>query len=308
MQQKGIRFLLCQEDEERWDLLRSMNRLRKGAWLLLGAVLLLLSGVGVNARAAGQLSFVDVTQNEDQLDVKVEVKDNPGIWGLKLKVDYDTSLLNLTKVDNGTVFPIEDVTLPADYETSPLVYLATKNALQNSSENGTLLVLHFKLQKDAAAGAYPLSMKVDQAINVDGQEVSLNVSELCLKAESDKQGDVTITASDQPEDIKASKQAQSLRNKASDKTEKKEEVTEGKQTQNEAAEEKNSSKEKVSAKNTSSNAENGAEEDKGEKRDAAKTTSKGKMAVTIVSIVVILSGVAAWLIRNNKKERGEKKE
>ena len=269
--------------------------------------MLLLSVVSVKAKTAGQLAFTDVTQSGDQLDVKVNVKDNPGIWGLKLKVAYDTSLLNLTKVDNGTVFPIEDVTLPADYETSPLVYLATKNALQNSTENGTLLVLHFQVQKDVAAGAYLLSMKADQAINVEGQEVSLNVGELCLKAELNKKKDVTITASDQPEDIKASKQAQSLKDKTSDQTEKKEEVTEEKKTQSEAVEEKDSSKEQISAKDSSSDKENGNEKDKGEKRDTAKTTSKGKLAVAIISVVVILSGVAALLIRNNKKERGEKK-
>lgn len=308
VQQKGDRFFYYRKDGERWDLLRSMNGRRKGVWLLLGATLLLLSVVSVKAKTAGQLTFTDVTQSGDQLDVKVNVKDNPGIWGLKLKVAYDTSLLNLTKVDNGTVFPIEDVTLPADYETSPLVYLATKNALQNSTGNGTLLVLHFQVKKDAAAGAYLLSMKADQAIDVEGQEVPLNVGELCLKAELNKKKDVTITASDQPEDIKASKQAQSLKDKTSDQTEKKEEVTEEKKTQSEAVEEKDSSKEQGSAENFSSDKENGNEKDKGEKRDTAKTTSKGKLAVAIISVVVILSGVAALLIRNNKKERGEKKE
>lgn len=85
-------------------------------------------------------------------------------------------------------------------------------------------------------------------------------------------------------------------------------VVDVKKTQSEAVEEKDSSKEQVSAKNSSSDKENGNEKDKGEKRDIAKTTSKGKLAVAIISVVVILSGVAALLIRNNKKERGEKKE
>lgn len=107
--------------------------------------------------------------------VTFTLEGNPGIWGLKFRVGYDHSALKLTSVTNGTIFSDGDVTLPETLDKEQFVYLASANKLENTSANGTMVTLNFTVADSAQMQAYPITLEVIQAINVDGDEIAMAV-------------------------------------------------------------------------------------------------------------------------------------
>lgn len=113
----------------------------------------------------------------DRVSVSVNLKDNIGLWGLKFKVGYDHSILNLESVENGNVFKKEDVLLPDSLDKEEFVYLAYLNSLQNNKTDGTIVTLNFTVSDNAEFKPYVITLSVEQAINVDGKDVDMKLQE-----------------------------------------------------------------------------------------------------------------------------------
>lgn len=116
-------------------------------------------------------------ENGDTVSVSLDLKDNSGLWGLKFKVGYDHSVLTLTSVENGEVFADEDVMLPSSLDKEEFIYLAYLNRLQNNTANGTVVTLNFTISEDAEFKPYLITLTVDQAIDVDGEDVELTAKD-----------------------------------------------------------------------------------------------------------------------------------
>ena len=150
----------------------AMNLMFAGTSLVVDAV--------AETSAAPAIHVVPVNGSiGNTVDVTVEVKDNPGIWGLKMKLSYDHKSLKLTNVKNGSIFADDAVTLPttAEYEKEEFLYLASNAKFEDVKTSGTLVTLTFTVDKNAEAKGYPIAFTYFQAINAAGDEVSFAKSD-----------------------------------------------------------------------------------------------------------------------------------
>ncbi len=115
----------------------------------------------------------DTVEKGDKFSITVDIKNNPGIWGLKFKVGYDHSALTLTSAKNGNVFDNEDATLPSALDKEEFIYLAYLNSLKNNTTDGTILTLEFTAKNEAEFKPYIIAINVEQAINVNGDDIAL---------------------------------------------------------------------------------------------------------------------------------------
>lgn len=112
-------------------------------------------------------------ENGAGVSVAIRLDENPGIWGLKLRISYDASVMTLKSVSTGSVFDSGELTLSEKLDKNPYVVLATANQLTDKTGNGNIVTLNFTVKEDAALGAYPVSVEVSQASNIEGNDVSV---------------------------------------------------------------------------------------------------------------------------------------
>ena len=115
------------------------------------------------------------SEKGNTVSVSVNLKDNAGLWGLKFKVGYDHSILNLISAENGDVFEDKDVILPDSLAQEEFVYLASLSSIQNNMANGTVLTLKFTVSDKAEFKPYAITLNIEQAINADGEDVHIKV-------------------------------------------------------------------------------------------------------------------------------------
>lgn len=143
----------------------------------------------VNAESNAKLITAAVTAGrEETAAVTFTLEGNPGIWGLKIKVNYDHSVLTLQSVTNGSIFENNDITLPSSFAREQFVFVAASNEMEDAVGDGSLVTLNFLVEKDAAAETYPITAEVTQAINFAGEDVKIDV----------ESGSVTVNAVDKP--------------------------------------------------------------------------------------------------------------
>ena len=105
------------------------------------------------------------------------LKNNPGIWGIALKISYDKSKLTLTNVINGEIFADGEWTKGnINKETYTLSYGA--NEFANITTNGTLAILEFTVSEDAEVDTLleiNASYQIGDIINIDFDDVDFTV-------------------------------------------------------------------------------------------------------------------------------------
>ena len=104
--------------------------------------------------------------------VKVEIKDNPGIIGLRLDVGYDSQYLSLTSVVVDSKLG-ESFNSPT-YERVPYILYWNNGAFtQNITENGLIATLYFKIADNAPDGSYEITLSYGEydILNADLLEV-----------------------------------------------------------------------------------------------------------------------------------------
>lgn len=155
-----------------------------------------LGNTSVYAKGDASLAASTVSTEKNAAAVSVSLKENPGIWGIKFKVEYDHSALTLSSVKNGEVFSDGDVTMPDTLNKKEFVYFASSNNLKDITGDGAVVTLNFKVADYAAEGKYPVKLTLIQAINVDGENVDMDVQdgEVTIIYDIDK-GDIVFDKS-----------------------------------------------------------------------------------------------------------------
>lgn len=93
-------------------------------------------------------------QKGDNVSVRVLIKNNPGIWGMDLKISYDKSALTLESVENGDFYSDTEWT-PGNLKSDIYILSYEADGLYDiTKESGTLAVLNFKVRDTAAEGDY----------------------------------------------------------------------------------------------------------------------------------------------------------
>lgn len=145
---------------------------------ILCMVFTLLAGTQT-AYAQGTAEIVAISSEVEKggvVKISLNLSNNPGIWGLKFKVGYNHDAMTLKSATVGDVFAKSEVTLPESLDKEQFVFYASGDELKNNSKNGTLIVLEFQINNAAAASDYSITLELTQAINVDGDDVAVNMT------------------------------------------------------------------------------------------------------------------------------------
>lgn len=126
---------------------------------------------GITAGSVTVLSRGDLTVSAGAVsanpggnaDVALTVTNNPGTAFAKYQVSYDSSVLTLTGVDNGSVFGMM-------MNSAFLVF----SEYPDSMKTGALATLHFTVSEDALPGDYPITLTCLEAYN--GMEADVPTS------------------------------------------------------------------------------------------------------------------------------------
>lgn len=151
------------------------------ALLLTVTMLFSMSAAAISALAASNPT-ISLEKKEayvgDEVSIAVSIENNPGIWGMDLRISYDKTAMTLISVENGNFYQNSEWTkgnLNADAYT--LSYEA--GALENiSTASGTLAILNFKINENAAPGTYEIKAEYNAGdiINVSFDELPFDIS------------------------------------------------------------------------------------------------------------------------------------
>lgn len=150
----------------------------KAVALTLFLTLFLFGGVMASASNSAKVTLSSsLTQAGDTVTVDFVLEENPGIWGMKLRISYDSSALTLEGVASGDVFEKGELMLSQDYSKNPYVVVASGNSLENKTACGSVVCLTFKVDENAETGTYPISVEVTQINNVEGDKIGVNTQD-----------------------------------------------------------------------------------------------------------------------------------
>lgn len=163
-------------------------RKRLGALLL--AVCVSASLLCVPALAAGEPTIRvsgASAQAGGTVRISISLENNPGIIAMLLKVEYNSSVLTLTDVQDagllGTNYHNPDLA-----KSPYILSWANDSATENYTVTGTIVTLIFQVKEGAEAGTYPVTVSYDNEedhiINYDLETVDFQAVE----------GGVTVTA------------------------------------------------------------------------------------------------------------------
>lgn len=139
---------------------------------LIFVLIMTIAGGKTRVQAAGvALSVSSVSAEKGgTVTVNVSLSNNPGIYGIKVKTEYDSSALQLKSMSNGNVFPVSE----AICNEAKGVYVANSSDFNNVTGNGTLFTLEFKVLDGADAASCNVSVKLEKAQNVDGGKIDVS--------------------------------------------------------------------------------------------------------------------------------------
>lgn len=104
------------------------------------------------------------------VEVYVSIENNPGIISLRNQITYDTSVMELVKVEDLKL--LSGYTTPSPTVSSPYTLRwADSLATQNNTANGNIVKLTFRIKDNAQTGDYGISVSHIEARTANGQKV-----------------------------------------------------------------------------------------------------------------------------------------
>ncbi len=105
----------------------------------------------------------------ETVEVQLEVKNNPGILGMVLTIEYDETAMRLVEVENGNAFSDVLTMTPSKEIKSGMRFVWDGLELgKNDIKDGTILVLKFEIAETATVGErYAISFRSDDGDIVD---------------------------------------------------------------------------------------------------------------------------------------------
>ncbi len=124
----------------------------------------------------------------DTVNVKISVKNNPGITALQLKVKYSTKDLELISIKNGGLF--DDAITHSKLDKNPIIISWYSSNSEDESANGCLATLKFKILNGAANSKISISYDEDNVFNSEFSNVNFNTTAGTVSVKSFVLGDV----------------------------------------------------------------------------------------------------------------------
>lgn len=155
------------------------------------ALLICAFSVSLFASAAQPTLIVGSAEGKagDTVAVPITISGNPGIVALRIFMEYNSAVLRLTEVTDGTIFPAGKNTFNDDLTANPYTMLWMDGTSQtNYTANDTLVTLTFEIL-DAAAGSYPIKLTYDSdsTFNKDLDNVTFAVQNSSVTVTEEEQ-------------------------------------------------------------------------------------------------------------------------
>lgn len=148
--------------------------------LFLTLAMLLCCSVAVVPSFAEQKPIIILSQESTiggHERIEVYLENNPGIWGLDLKINYNRDVMTLKNVENGDFFSDSEWT-PGNLNAETYILSYEASGLENvTKDSGTLAWLDFEVIEGAALGTYEISASYSAGdiINVSMEEIPFAV-------------------------------------------------------------------------------------------------------------------------------------
>lgn len=110
---------------------------------------------------------------DTRIDLMVEIENNPGVVGLTVRMEYDDTVLTATRAGTELAFDELSFQKPAKYKNGcKLIFYAAE---VEEVLDGEAFYIRFNVSEDAAPGTYPVKIIIEQALNVQSEDVELFV-------------------------------------------------------------------------------------------------------------------------------------
>ena len=121
----------------------------------------------------------------DEVTIDILIKDNPGILGVVMKLEYDSSL-TLKSAKNGVAFMPLTLTKPGEFVSGCKFVWDGQELAAEDIMSGTILSLTFAISEDAKVGTeLPISVNFEDAVDKDLNSIQIAGEEgrVCLTEE-----------------------------------------------------------------------------------------------------------------------------
>ena len=129
------------------------------------AFAIILSGIQINyvegSETTPQIEVGSVTCKKDAIiEVPVYLKNNPGITAISYDIAYNDDVMELKSINNENLLSGALYTSSSSLEENPQRVIWVIGT-SNSSQNGKMLILQFKVKPGIEAGDYPITLSYD---------------------------------------------------------------------------------------------------------------------------------------------------
>ena len=97
----------------------------------------------------------------ERISVPIRLKNNPGITGIRLFVDYDATVLTLVGKEEGDLLAGMSSSFSPSLSTKPY-QMQWSSGTKNIAEDGVIITLDFDVAENAELGAYPITITYDE--------------------------------------------------------------------------------------------------------------------------------------------------
>lgn len=136
--------------------------------VMLSVTTLLMSLTLLASAASGKLSAnASVYESGTYFTVELSLSDNPGVIALSTQAEYDSAVLKLTDIKNGSVFKsIYMQSQTKDTNPYKIIWMEA-TAPANITDNGVLATYTFEVLDSAAIGETEIKFTVDDHVTFD---------------------------------------------------------------------------------------------------------------------------------------------
>lgn len=169
-----------------------MNRLYKKFLPILFSLLLAVSCLVVSVTAADEavIAVEDAhAKAGETVDIMITMKNNPGVAGMTLDVNFDSSVLTLTSVSDGGILGVN--THKPELTSPYTLSWSNDTAVENLTQDGVIATLRFAVNENTAEGDYPVTLSYDydnyDVYNVDIEPVFFKTADGCVTVKADSE-------------------------------------------------------------------------------------------------------------------------
>ncbi len=172
--------------------------MKKLVSLLVIILLLVNSCVVVTASEVCKISSNDAnTKAGEAFTLDINITDNKNLMALSLAVEFDSSLIKLESIENGSVFSDDSLSTSSNSDNSYKLNWVDLS-LSGTSYNGKLATLKFKVADDSLSCTTLIKLSVEQAFDSDMNDVVIDTQDVNVTIEggNKKIKGITLTPPD----------------------------------------------------------------------------------------------------------------